>query len=130
MGHWYNEQLQVRAEFQYIFPDGRVLDADNRDTSPVGGWEWHNEAPKWWPVKKIYTETPFEPWKSSFGEISPVEPRSEGWVFPANVGWEEELTARGMEWEYIEVTKEPDGTWESVKATAGGYWDTLKGWFS
>jgi len=45
---WYNETLQVRAETQYIFPDGRVLDAENRDTSPVDGWEWHDEAPEWW----------------------------------------------------------------------------------
>ena len=48
MGHWYNEQLQVRAEFQYIFPDGRVLDATNADTSPVDGWEWHDVPPEWW----------------------------------------------------------------------------------
>jgi hypothetical protein len=79
---------------------------------------------------RIYTETPFEPWISSFGETSPINPRSEGWVFPANVGWEEELTARNMQWEYIEVTKDSEGVWASVKSYAGGLWDTLKGLFS
>jgi hypothetical protein len=46
---WYNEQLQARAEHQYIFPDGRVLNSDNRDTSPVDGWEWHDTPPAWYP---------------------------------------------------------------------------------
>jgi hypothetical protein len=46
---WYNQELQERAEVQYIFPDGRVLDASNADKSPVDGWEWHTEPPEWWP---------------------------------------------------------------------------------
>jgi hypothetical protein len=47
MGHWYNKDLKVRAETQYIFPDGRVLDSTNADSSPVDGWEWHDSPPEW-----------------------------------------------------------------------------------
>jgi hypothetical protein len=54
---WYNETLQVRAEVQYIFKDGRVLNAENRDTSPVDGWEWHTEPPEWWEDLELLTST-------------------------------------------------------------------------
>jgi hypothetical protein len=110
----------------YAYPV-EVFDEDGNTTH----WEVvEDEVTRRYFYNYIYTETPFEPWTSSFGETSPVEPRSEGWVFPANVGWEEELTTRGMTWEYIEVTKDSEGAWASVKSTVGGYWETIKNLFN
>jgi hypothetical protein len=127
---WYNEELQARAEHQVIFPDGLIITAADANGSPIRGWDWHDIPPEWWPMTVIYTETPFNTWTSASGLISPVNPKGEGWWFPMNEGWEMELTDRGMEWEHIEITLDSQGGWASIKASATGLWNTVKGWFS
>ena len=46
---WYNQELQARAEFQVMFPDGLTITAADANGSPIRGWEWHTEPPTWWP---------------------------------------------------------------------------------
>lgn len=130
MGHWYNQQFNIRAENSVHLSDGTVLSSQNKELSPINNWIWYEEPPYWYPVKKIYTETPFDIWISASGIESPVIPKEEGWIFPIDEGWEDELSARNMEWEYIEVTRDPDGVWTTVKAKAGGLWESIKSWFS
>ena len=51
--------------------------------------------------KLLFISDEFEPFKATWGAWAGLHPHQDGWVLP--LGWEDELTARGIYFEVIEV---------------------------
>jgi len=55
--------------------------------------------------KHLFVTTEFEPFKSSWDVWAIPQPYNDGFIMP--LGWEGELTQRGIEFTEIEITQEP-----------------------
>jgi len=51
----------------------------------------------------IYLSTEIEPFLSSFGSWAIPQPYNDGWIIPADIEWQDELTAKGIGFELIEI---------------------------